>query len=916
MTALTELTNEQLEYLCERIPQKVIVDYFNSNSKEYNKIWKGRAQSLKRDRIVWLLVTNINNPFIASFVEKCIGIWIAEIEDFRRNLEDNGATKDESLIRALPDSVFSNDIDLYFLLCGDGYPEEFISLVKNVLPLIPLSKESDDVSEESDEAIEEKDEIASLNNQLSEAQTQILYLQTQLSSEQSLREHCERELAASMETQAELKSSLTVLKEKLSETSHIKAELEQLQLLTQYADTDVSKEVEKEFAYTSICRIAHRYSDQVWLIRLADVYNGKISIFEQEENVPRCFGNRDRLFWKNGPDEDGYIGIWNWNAQPNNNDPDTDYVTTAYNGNMVFTEIIEVPTCHNISELSQYISSNQVSAFSGRKILFTLPAENSVIKGILCEENNFVKLGDKFKLNSSVYILPQFSIKSSDVISFAGMKIYQFTTLGLPETLAKIKDPMYVAKDIILSRAKSTVLRESGLTKKEAQHCRAFMDELPVNTIAKELADLYACCEDEAQSYINEFIEHANSYLCSEDLDVSIIASAIERNDSLVQLCKNMILDEWRQENAELVAQAEQELSSIKLLIASVKAEKADLELAKESLQKQLTVITEDIQSKEQLASNVEEKVATRIAAAKKNAADFICEMAFATNYGTNQVSTMSSYMPKVTQHLCQYTKGDLIDDRDTFEEELAENLEKSGYSEEYAYEMSQVISFCISNKLPLVVNENADIISDCIAAMFDTDGAMEVSLPLANSDCSMLCETIKANVTSDYNIFVINGIFDGFSLNAYNELLQNYSEIKQKALLILSACGLSMNMIPVSVWNQSFFIDGDLHLISVRNEPLNSFISNVDFKLSYDQVAIKAMRKELKPFREFVSNTAQLKNAMFMSTYDEHIGSCLLLEMQLILASQNSAAPDELISAFEATSVSEEGKKLISKYQ
>ena len=77
MTALTELTTEQLQYLCERIPHKIVVDYFNSHSKEYNKIWKGRAQSLKRDQIVRLLVTNIKNLFITSFVEKCVGLWFS-----------------------------------------------------------------------------------------------------------------------------------------------------------------------------------------------------------------------------------------------------------------------------------------------------------------------------------------------------------------------------------------------------------------------------------------------------------------------------------------------------------------------------------------------------------------------------------------------------------------------------------------------------------------------------------------------------------------------------------------------------------------------------------------------------------------------------------------------------------------------
>ena len=920
MTALTELTTEQLQYLCERIPHKIVVDYFNSHSKEYNKIWKGRAQSLKRDQIVRLLVTNIKNFFITSFVEKCVGLWFSEIKEFRHTLENEGATADESLLRALPGSVFCDDIDLYFLLSDESYTTEYISLVKNIIHLIPAPQiPADDTDKKEDPADSEQTaNIATIEAKLSETLAKVEDLEKLISTEQSLRKQREEELARATSEITELQASLNIAREHISETTHIKAELEELRLLSRYADTDGTEIVETEFEYTSICRVVHSYSDQAWLIRLADVANGAISVFEQAEDIPRYFGNRDRLFWRNGPDENGYIGVWKWNAQPNKNDPSTDYVTTAFNGSIRFIEIVEVPTCHTISELTQYISSSQISLFSGRKILFALPAENNEIKGILCDETNFVKVGDKFKLNSSVYILPQFTIKKSDVISFSGMQLYRFTRLGLPQTLVQVRDPMYVAKDIIISRATSAVLRESGLSKKEAQHCRSFLTELPIGTVAQELSELYACSEEDAQSYIDAFIEHADSYLCSEDLDVSVISAALERNSGLVAICKNMLFDEWRQENELLLIEAKKKLEDIESLITSGESKVKGLKADQQTLQEQLDAITAEIQSKEQLASSVEEKVAERIAAAKSNVADFICEMAFATSYGAKQVSSRGVSLPnemKVTHRTCTTTQGDTIEDRDTFEEELAENLEKTGYTESYAYEMSQVISFCICNKIPLVINENAGIIADCIASMFGADGAMELTLPLAESSCTSLCHTIQENATAKYNVFIINGVFDGLSLNAYNELLQNYTELNQKTLLILSTRGLSMSMIPAAVWNHAFFIDGDLHLTSVMTEPLTSFSSEVAFVPTYDSATIKAKRKELKPFKDYVCNTAQLNYAMFMATYDEHIASSLLLQLQLIMAGLNNNSLDELVASFASAGVTEENQKLIIKY-
>ena len=123
------------------------------------------------------------------------------------------------------------------------------------------------------------------------------------------------------------------------------------------------------------------------------------------------------------------------------------------------------------------------------------------------------------------------------------------------------------------------------------------------------------------------------------------------------------------------------------------------------------------------------------------------------------------------------------------------------------------------------------------------------------------------------------------------------------------------MSMIPAAVWNHAFFIDGDLHLTSVMTEPLTSFSSEVAFIPTYDSATIKAKRKELKPFKDYVCNTAQLNYAMFMATYDEHIASSLLLQLQLIMAGLNNNSLDELVASFASAGVTEEIQKLIIKY-
>ena len=73
--------------------------------------------------------------------------------------------------------------------------------------------------------------------------------------------------------------------------------------------------------------------------------------------------------------------------------------------------------------------------------------------------------------------------------------------------------------------------------------------------------------------------------------------------------------------------------------------------------------------------------------------------------------------------------------------------------------------------------------------------------------------------------------MFDGFTLNTYTELLQHSMEWGDNALLILPLNGISIEMIPSSVWNQAMFIDGDIGVDTFPTSELHAFTTKVIFK-------------------------------------------------------------------------------------
>ena len=76
---------------------------------------------------------------------------------------------------------------------------------------------------------------------------------------------------------------------------------------------------------TSLCMVNDIGVNKAGLIRIADLINGRLVPFEAEPGN-KIFENRDRIYRKSGPDRDGFVGIWEWNAIDNTNNIGNDYV--------------------------------------------------------------------------------------------------------------------------------------------------------------------------------------------------------------------------------------------------------------------------------------------------------------------------------------------------------------------------------------------------------------------------------------------------------------------------------------------------------------------------------------------------------------------------------------------------------------
>lgn len=808
MYNISKLSNDEIKYICDHMDLPAVKYCFQKNPKEFNKIKPGfTVKKMTDDEISSVLVKYANKPFIQSILQSAVKQWLLEIKENCDALEKDGFTSGEALLKTIPDCVFHDRVELYFKLTEQNYTDEYLKLLSDALSLV--RKTSDSVLEEQNTELR--------NSEIERLTSEIKTISKQLNEEKEHEDTLKLELDGVNEqlqkTQDKLNDTINKLKSTESTVFTMQHDLERYQALERYSDEGFDSAQLSSFQYTSIGKVITDYNQfgylQKYIIRLADISDdGSITIFTKEKNLPHYFANRDRLIWNNGPEEENSIGIWNWNAIPRDTNPEKDYVETNFCNSIQLTQIVQLSNCKSLDDVVSLIQNGLSIEFACSKVLLVYE-DGPTLNGLLCSSSDFNRNNS---LKSNVYTLPQYSIKLSDTIELANIRIYKYLSLGIPQDIFQVRAPYEAVKSLIISRVTNANLREYGLSKKEVQNCRTYLAAIPTQTIIQELALAYNCSNETAQEYIDGFISLADTYLSSDDLDTTIISRAIQGNTELLDLCKQQLTDEWKDENQQQLTEAESKLNEVLSSVERKQHEIQQLAVDKDRLSTEMEQLQATLSQREQLASDVETKISMQIEKAKQNAADFISNMAFVAPLSSpviSNVKQLSNQLSVFNSHIDCVEDGE-IDDIDTFEDEFSENLTRIGYDNEQSIEISQAISFGVLEKTPLVISENAKLIAQCLAAVLNGGTVSEVFIPIQGISIEELSSIINNNVSNaSPMVCLIHGIFDSYSINLFNALsniMRNWDDV----IILLSLEDTPSKMIMPGVWNRAIFIDGD----------------------------------------------------------------------------------------------------------
>lgn len=442
-------------------------------------------------------------------------------------------------------------------------------------------------------------------------------------------------------------------------------------------------------------------------------------------------------------------------------------------------------------------------------LILTNPAKNGSVQGLYVDIKNDTYLIDSqhnYRLRSYNYTLKKYSFDSMDSLYKYSYKVAEPENgqnpfyLTSQESLAKYStdessiisaDLNNVVRAEILKRLKNHTSK-ADLYSQNLKLLRSYLNDLDENEWTDDLAKKFHCDVDKINEVYEEIFQNAEYLAAGNDEDMANLKYTIKNNESIRQVAINEIEDEWKKQNDSKAKQLEELTKDI----SSLSTNKTELTKQIE----ELTAKKEKLESQQQLADDVEAKVKERIEKARKNAADFIAEMAFnqATTPKTNSVShphhlAISPFSPIKFNVDPQTAPVETTNAKDVYNalkntlEPMINNHSLLGELTAYLYVLHN------QNRPLLLIGDDALDIAQLAALLLTGQPATQIEC--TGNFSAAVCQELQ-NIESP--VIVLNNLIGSAWLSHINSLVH----LPNKWLILTESFTDDLNLAPLGLYN------------------------------------------------------------------------------------------------------------------
>lgn len=514
--------------------------------------------------------------------------------------------------------------------------------------------------------------------------------------------------------------------------------------------------IASEVSFTSLCYITEDYDGRVWLHRLADIENNSLHTPFKSNRTDNYFENRDRLYRNDGPSAIGSVGVWDWDAIPNRDNPDIDYVQSYYVPDISPIRVVFIKA-NSLEELVEQLRCGAIHTLPYIcDTLFCYQPQWGRLTGVLCKSNEFQISDKRVLLSEDVYTLPCYSIRTSDIYNWEdkNLRFLRELQIGTPSDYISIRNTHEIIRTLILERITWSLFKECiGATKAEWRNSKTLLEKISSKSLYEAVSEKLKCTLEQAKRAVDDFVSRANTLIDIGDIDSDVLGRIALQHDELRAKCEETVSQKWKDSHkaeidkaeAEVAAirdkakqeqdESEKHLLDIKEAISTAEQIRSDVLSDISASQDKLKQLQEEIARYENLGKDALVAVRQRIAEAQKDMAGFIADLSVVLPQSTNY----SGSEKRVS--LWQYT-GATSNSYSDDEIELAENWgdELNAISQSLSSALSVETELCsmfaaflysahIHNVPLLIAGPGGHDIANVLAVSLYADGAGQLTL-------------------------------------------------------------------------------------------------------------------------------------------------------------------------------------------
>lgn len=404
--------------------------------------------------------------------------------------------------------------------------------------------------------------------------------------------------------------------------------------------------------WISLCKVNRPDKNRdIWMLRLADAVGGVLVAPYFDKQKEQIHDNRLFVFCDDGPTEPGRIGFWEW--EEFESEPGRWKTTSTYMEQASPVEVIVLDEVSNIEGVIMSLKSGlKIPSYAHGKIIFAAKNDTG-FEGVLCDTGESLlrqRNPELVALRDDIYTLPYYKLSKSDILEWKyeweSRKIYKYISLREPQKRIPIYPISETIKNIFLSSMGWPIFKAQAILKNDYLKFREALASIPKESILERVADTYGISIQEAQTYVDEFLQMVEKYMTVEDVDSAVITRILSKHGGLWQKCNDIAYNKWIADHANEVNTAQEELAVLQHKVAqaendasSAKEKHGDILREVAEAQDDLCRLQAEIARYKILEKETVAAIREKIAGAQKNVAGFIADLSILLPQATSNES-------------------------------------------------------------------------------------------------------------------------------------------------------------------------------------------------------------------------------------------------------------------------------------